>query len=197
MKKNIPVIIFIFLNIILTPIISFPLFTICIDSLIEPEIYGNDGFAFIFAIILLFYIRIFTLPIWFKLTKNQNNYLKNLLQKLSDSKKCSLKVLLFAYISDIFAYILLLLYFNSKNLFENMSFIDHIDVFHFGIFFSGYGLFFAYLSLIVWSRLVSQKFKTISAFNLLLLIIFIIMSAPFLILTIWIFVMLLISIFKV
>lgn len=193
MKKNIPVIIFIFLNIILTPIISFPLFTICIDSLIEPEIYGNDGFAFIFVIILLFYIRIFTLPIWFKLTKNQNNYLKNLLPKLSDSKKSSLKVLLFAYISDIFAYILL----NSKNLFENMSFIDHIDVFHFGIFFSGYGLFFAYLSLILWIRLVSQKFKTISVFNLLLLIIFIIMSAPFLVITILIFTALILSIFKV
>jgi len=197
MKKNITIIILIFLNIILTPLISFPLLIRCIDSLVEPEIFGNDGFTFIFVIILLFYLRLLSLPIGFQFTKKQNNYIKNLIKKLSDSTNCPLKLLLFAYISDIFVYILLLLYFNSKNVFENMSFIDHLSVSHFGIFFSGYGLFFAYLSLIVWVRLVSQKFKTINAFNLLLLIIIIIMSIPFLILTIWIFVVVLTSIFKV
>ena len=177
MKNFILILIFIILNTLLLPIITTKYFILFFGaSIMKENPYEEFKICFL-IIILFFYMRVFVLPIFYLLLKNKKTIFNNFFNLIKKNIMFNILLLSFFIFVD---FISLYIYCNYFLLSEmKLTLIDYIKyIFSLGYCFSGYGLFFAYLSLLFYTRIIEEKFKQRGFFNIIICLLFLIMFLP-------------------
>ena len=175
MKKTIPIIIFILLNLFLSPIITVHFISLYWGGLIMMEEPFKTNIIFLWIIFFIFFFRLLLLPIFYR--TNKNHFLCEYFIKIKNDKNFATKILVGSFLIDfitvsVFNIILAI----SANIVFDLT--DFFTQFLFPYIFSGYGLFFAYLSLLFYTRIIEEKFRQRGFFNIIICLLFLIMFVP-------------------
>lgn len=175
MKKNIQIIIFLLLNIFLSPIIT--VFLICLywGGLIMMEEPYKTNVIFLWIIFSIFLLRVLLFPFFYRI--NKDNFLCEYFVKIKNDKNFAAKILIVSFLIDFMS----VSFFNiilaiSENI--NLNLTDFLTMFLFPYIFGGYGLLFAYLSLLFYIRITEEKFRQWGFFNVIICLLFLIMLLP-------------------
>ena len=156
--KKLGCILFLFLNLLLTPASSILLFYLIV-LFISFEKYSNgkivwgDNFFIVFLLCILLVFFIFKLcifPLIYILNKN-NLYIHNFFEKIAHNQNFRNKVLVFACITDI----IIILLFSAETFLYSIKDLPFVFIVH-SLFGLG-GVFICYLSLIIWFKIRKHK----------------------------------------
>lgn len=147
-------ILFLFLNLLLTPASSIFLFYLIVlflsfEEYSNGKIVWEDNLFVVFLICILLIFCIFKLcifPLIYILNKN-NLYIHNFFEKIAHNKNFRNKVLFFACITDI----IIIMLFLVEALFYSIKDLPFVFIIH-SLFGLG-GVFICYLSLIIWFKI--------------------------------------------
>ena len=175
MKKNISITIFLLLNIFLSPIITIFFIYLYLGGLIIMEEPYKTNVIFIEIIFFIFLLRVLLFPFFYHI--NKNSFLSEYFIKIKNDKNLATKTLVVSFLIDFLS----VSFFNiiiaiSENIFLNLT--NFFTLFLFPYIFGGYGLFFAYLSLLFYTRIIEEKFRQRGFFNIIISILFLIMFVP-------------------
>lgn len=167
MQKILPISIFILLNTLLSPIITNFIAILYLGSIIVVDDPKEVITPYIYILTVFFIMRIIILPIFYTLTKSTNSILQNFFNLLKKNNIYTILFLLFIFFIDI-AISYIFLYIIDKKLISFNTFL-------FNYFIGGFGLLFAYLSLLCWIRIIEEKFCEKSLLNIIICLIYTIM----------------------
>lgn len=187
MKKTIPIIIFLILNILLSPIITVPLICLYWGGLIMMEEPFKTNIIFLWIIFFIFLFRVLLFPNFYRINKNKDNFLCGFFNKIKNDRNFATKILVVSFLIDfisVFVFNIILAIFANIVL----GLTDFFIMFLFPYFFSGYGLFFAYLSLLFYTRIIEERFRQRGFFNIIICLLFLIMFVPITIVLLVVFV---------
>lgn len=187
MKKTIPIIVFILLNLFLSPIITVHFISLYWGGLIMMEEPFKTNIIFLWIIFFIFFFRVLLFPNFYRINKNKDNFLCGFFNKIKNDRNFATKILVVSFLIDfitvsVFNIILAI----SANIVFDLT--DFFTQFLFPYFFSGYGLFFAYLSLLFYTRIIEEKFRQRGFFNIIICLLFLIMFVPITIVLLVVFV---------
>ena len=152
--KKLGCILFLFLNLLLTPASSILLFYLIVlflsfEEYSNGKIVWEDNLFVVFLICILLIFCIFKLcifPLIYILNKN-NSHIHNFFEKIVYDKNFRNKVLFFACITDT----IIILLFSFETFFYSIKNLPFVFIVH-SLFGLG-GVFICYLSLIIWFKI--------------------------------------------
>ena len=169
MRKIFEFILFIILNVLLTPF--FISFLTLFFSMKFYDYLDSDVYFYIYSfIIILFRISVFP----FLYMNSQKIYnIKIFLDKIKNNKKLLFVTIIFAFLCDYLSLFLT----TDKSI--SYSFTQYLFVLKYSYIFSGGGLLISYLSFFIWVKYIMPKYKTnTKLFNIIFWILFIFFIVP-------------------
>lgn len=172
MYKIFESVLFIILNIILTPFFILLFFLLLTMKFYD---YTNtDTCFYVYSFIILLF-RILVFPFLYLNGQKLQN-IKNLFDKIIVKNKLLFITILFAFFCDCLSVFLT----TDKNIIY--SFNRYIFALKYDYIYSGGGLFVSYLSFLIWLKYIKPKWKiNIKIFNIIFLLLFILFIIPIII----------------
>ena len=177
MQNFIIIVLFALFNLLLLPLITIQYSFLIFGALIMVENPYEEIKIYFLILLLFLFMRILILPIFYLILKNKSLICTKFFKLLKNNNIFTILLLLSLIIVDFLSAYLYCKYHLFSEI--KLTLVNYTKyIFLLGYCLGGYGLFFAYLSLLFYTRIIEEKFRQRGFFNIIISILFLIMFVP-------------------